>query len=191
MSTVPHKWWCHSCQRVVEPSEVTFEETHDIRVDGCGAVVLAVGVGAKFPSGAPFITGAGGERDKYGRPKYYYICDANGSDVFTPYRRVDHGNAETPVDWNRHFRDIYAEIEKRDMVIATLVSNLSAGTAPEAAVNWWNTEGKPALEGPLMFEIGSHDVLGEAETLKFRGRWYDRRETVEALMQLLAEARAH
>jgi len=32
-------WYCADCDRYVEPEEVTVEETHDLRADGCGGIV--------------------------------------------------------------------------------------------------------------------------------------------------------
>jgi hypothetical protein len=29
-------WWCHTCDREVEPQHVTHEEEHDERAGGCG-----------------------------------------------------------------------------------------------------------------------------------------------------------
>lgn len=34
------QWWCPSCQMIVEPECVTYEETHDERCGGCGNDVL-------------------------------------------------------------------------------------------------------------------------------------------------------
>jgi hypothetical protein len=33
---LPVGWWCSHCQCVVSPASVTFQETHDVRVGGCG-----------------------------------------------------------------------------------------------------------------------------------------------------------
>jgi protein gp37 len=35
----PEGWYCENCQRELEPKEVTFTETHDIRQGGCGDYV--------------------------------------------------------------------------------------------------------------------------------------------------------
>jgi protein gp37 len=35
----PEGWYCENCQRELEPEEVTFTETHDIRQGGCGGYV--------------------------------------------------------------------------------------------------------------------------------------------------------
>lgn len=35
----PEGWYCENCQRELEPEEVTFTETHDIRQGGCGDYV--------------------------------------------------------------------------------------------------------------------------------------------------------
>jgi Zn finger protein HypA/HybF involved in hydrogenase expression len=33
------EWWCPTCKIVVPSHHVTFEETHDVRCDGCGEPV--------------------------------------------------------------------------------------------------------------------------------------------------------
>lgn len=33
-------WWCPTCRTWLEWHEVTYEETHDVRVGGCGEEVL-------------------------------------------------------------------------------------------------------------------------------------------------------
>ena len=35
-------WWCTGCKKEVEPTFVTFEETHDTRQGGCGCKVVGV-----------------------------------------------------------------------------------------------------------------------------------------------------
>lgn len=39
------KWVCSNCKCIVEPENVTFEETHDIRSGGCGHDVFILRVG--------------------------------------------------------------------------------------------------------------------------------------------------
>jgi hypothetical protein len=36
------KWWCQYCNSVVDPSHVTFDETHDPRAGGCGGCVFVI-----------------------------------------------------------------------------------------------------------------------------------------------------
>lgn len=33
-------WWCPTCEKYLEWDEVTYEETHDERIGGCGRDVL-------------------------------------------------------------------------------------------------------------------------------------------------------
>lgn len=37
-------WWCPHCQKGVSASEVTYEETHDLKSGGCGVLVQPVPV---------------------------------------------------------------------------------------------------------------------------------------------------
>ena len=34
-----NKWWCATCNQWIDGSEVTYEETHDLRCGGCGGFV--------------------------------------------------------------------------------------------------------------------------------------------------------
>ena len=36
MDFMPEDWWCPKCKDIIPPEDVTYEETHDIRVGGCG-----------------------------------------------------------------------------------------------------------------------------------------------------------
>ena len=33
------EWYCETCKKYLDPKEVTFEETHDVRCGGCGKSV--------------------------------------------------------------------------------------------------------------------------------------------------------
>lgn len=35
------EWYCENCERVIEPVDVTNNETHDIRAGGCGSEVIS------------------------------------------------------------------------------------------------------------------------------------------------------
>lgn len=36
------KWWCQHCLSVVDPANVTYDETHDPRSGGCGGCVQII-----------------------------------------------------------------------------------------------------------------------------------------------------
>ena len=33
-------WWCETCNEMIEPEHVTYDERHDIRMGGCGNKVI-------------------------------------------------------------------------------------------------------------------------------------------------------
>lgn len=45
------EWFCDTCDRVIEPREVTFDERHDERAGGCGVYVGTIKVAASKQGG--------------------------------------------------------------------------------------------------------------------------------------------
>lgn len=90
------------------------------------------------------------------------------------------------------FRD-YIDTRTVKTVLAMTSSELSV--IPASAVESGREMARQAIAAtptpPIAdVEIGAVSGDGSPETIKFDGRWFDRRETVDALTSLLAEARA-
>lgn len=73
-------WWCPACKIRVEPSMVTFDETHDLRYGGCGNLVRQspeqhtwVRVSDRMPeAGVPVIAYLKNELGKGRRIRAFY-----------------------------------------------------------------------------------------------------------------------
>jgi hypothetical protein len=109
------RWWCETCQRTVDPIDVTYDETHDFRKGGCGQHVF---VRSALPPGTALLP----KLDATMPTAWHYLLVAAHQVV----EAIDfnHENKDAPLKWTVPWAKVTT---LRDAVLKTRMLNGEPG----------------------------------------------------------------